>query len=63
MKLINNVNPNIFREYDVRGVYPTDLNQDVAYTFGKAYGTYIKRFGQMRCVVGMDNRYSSEFFK
>ena len=58
--ITNNINPNIFREYDVRGVYPTDLNKDVAYTFGKAYGSYIKRFGQNRCVVGRDNRYSSD---
>ena len=58
--ITNNINPNIFREYDVRGVYPTDLNKDVAYTFGKAYGTYIKKFGQNKCVVGRDNRYSSD---
>lgn len=60
MKLIKEINPNIFREYDVRGVYPKDINEDVAYTFGKAYGSYIKRFGQTRCVTGRDNRYSSE---
>lgn len=59
MKLVSNINKEIFREYDVRGVYPTDINEDVAYTFGKAYGTYIKRFNQDTCVVGMDNRYSS----
>ena len=60
MKITTDINPNIFREYDVRGVYPTDLNKEVAYTFGKAYGSYIKRFGQNRCIVGRDNRYSSD---
>ena len=34
----------IFREYDIRGVYPTDLNEDVAYTFGKSYGSYIRKY-------------------
>ncbi len=58
--ITNNINPNIFREYDVRGVYPTDLNESVAYTFGKAYGTYIKRFNQSTCVIGHDNRLSGE---
>ena len=56
----NNINPNVFREYDVRGVYPTDINENFAYIFGKAYGTYIKRFNQTECVVGHDNRLSSD---
>lgn len=53
------INKNIFREYDIRGVYPKDLNKDVAYIIGKAYGTYIKKFNQKDCVIGYDNRYSS----
>lgn len=60
MELTKNINTNIFREYDVRGVYPTDLNEDISYTFGKAYGTYIKKFNQDDCIVGHDNRLSSD---
>jgi len=60
MEINRNINPNIFREYDVRGVYPTDINESVSYTFGKAYGTYIKRFNQSKCVIGHDNRLSSD---
>lgn len=60
MEINKNINPNIFREYDVRGVYPTDINESVAYTFGKAYGTYIKKFNQTECVIGHDNRFSSD---
>ncbi len=60
MELTRNINPNIFREYDVRGIYPTDINEDVSYTFGKAYGTYIKKFQQQVCIVGHDNRLSSD---
>ena len=55
-----NIDKNIFREYDVRGVYPTALNEEVALVFGKAYGTYIKKLGKNICVIGHDNRYSSE---
>ena len=55
-----NIDKNIFREYDVRGVYPTSINEDTALVFGKAFGTYIKRLGKNICIVGHDNRYSSD---
>ena len=32
-KYKNNLDKNIFRGYDVRGVYPTNLDEDTAYTF------------------------------
>lgn len=59
MKIVNNIDKNIFREYDIRGTYNVNLNEDVSYTIGKAYGTYIKRFNETICVVGHDNRLSS----
>ncbi len=59
MKVVRNINKNIFREYDIRGIYPTDIDEDVAYTIGKAYGTYIKRYDEKMCLVGHDNRISS----
>ncbi len=59
MKLTNDMNYNIFRGYDIRGVYPSDLNSDVAYTIGMSFGSYIKRLGKKVCVVGYDNRFSS----
>lgn len=58
MKITNDINKYIFRGYDIRGKYPNDLNEDVAYTIGKAFGTYIKKFNQTKCIVGHDNRYS-----
>lgn len=54
-----NINKYIFRGYDIRGVYPTDLNKDVAYTIGRSFGTYVKNMGKVNCIVGRDNRYSS----
>jgi len=59
MKITRNINKNIFREYDIRGIYPTDIDEDTAYTIGKAYGTYIKKYGENMCLVGHDNRISS----
>ena len=59
MKLVKEINPNIFREYDLRGVYPDDITEDVAYTLGKSFGTYIKKLGFVKTVIGHDNRLSS----
>ncbi len=31
----------IFREYDIRGIVDKDLNEDVYYNLGRAYGTFL----------------------
>ena len=31
----------IFREYDIRGIVDQDLNEDVYYNLGRAYGTFL----------------------
>ena len=28
------INPAVFKAYDIRGVYPTDINEDFAYKLG-----------------------------
>jgi phosphomannomutase len=50
------VNFDIFRAYDIRGVYPTDIDEDAYYRIAKAY-TYL--FKPTEVVVGMDARVSS----
>ncbi len=51
---------NIFREYDIRGIYPKEINEEVAYTIGKSYGSYIQdKLKRNICGVGRDNRLSS----
>ena len=50
---------NIFRGYDIRGVYPSNLDEDTAYTFGLGFGTHIQKLGFKKCVIGHDNRLSS----
>ena len=32
MKYKENINKNIFRGYDIRGIYPTEIDEDTAYT-------------------------------
>ncbi len=54
------INKNIFREYDIRGVYDTELNEKLAYLIGISYGTKLQEFGKNTTVLGYDNRLSSE---
>ncbi len=55
MKIVK-INENIFREYDIRGIYDIDINIDVAYTIGRSFGSYIKN---KQVIIGYDNRTSS----
>jgi len=53
------INQHIFRGYDIRGKYPTDINGEIANVIGRSFGTYVKKLGKATCIVGRDNRYSS----
>jgi len=53
------INPNIFREYDIRGIVDKDLAPDVVKTLGQAMGTYFRAQGRKRVAVGRDCRLSS----
>ena len=58
------VNPNIFREYDIRGIVGQDLSPEVARTLGKGIGTYFRRQGRRGVAVGRDCRLSSpEYYR
>ncbi|MFQ5627748.1 MAG: phosphomannomutase/phosphoglucomutase [bacterium] len=54
------VNPNIFREYDIRGIADVDLVDSTAMLIGKALATHLKREDKKTIVVGRDVRLSSE---
>ena len=59
----NIINPNIFREYDIRGVVGEDLTPDNVELIGKAIGSYIRRNGGKTLTVGRDMRQSSVDFR
>ena len=59
MQLTKEINPKMFREYDLRGVYGTDITEDISYTLGKSFGSYIQKQGETKTLVGHDNRISS----
>lgn len=53
------INPNIFREYDIRGIVDKDLTPAVVETLGKGIGSYFRRQGKREVAVGRDCRLSS----
>jgi len=54
------MNPQVFREYDVRGIVGEDLNHDFVYNLGRAIGTYGRDRNVRVMTVGRDCRLSSE---
>jgi phosphomannomutase len=53
---VNVVNPDIFKAYDVRGLYPSEVNETAAHDIGGAFVTYL---GAKRIAVTRDMRTSS----
>lgn len=49
--------PHIFKSYDVRGIYPTEFNEEIVYRIIQGY---IKIFNPKKVVVGRDVRKSGE---
>lgn len=52
-------NQEILREYDIRGQIDINLSEDDAYALGCAFGSYVKKKGGQKVVVGYDGRHSS----
>ena len=48
----------IFKAYDIRGVVPSTINEDVAQSLGKAFGNAALQKGETTVVVGRDGRLS-----
>lgn len=61
--MTSSINPQIFREYDIRGVVGEDLTPDSVTKIGKAIGTFMKRNGGKTLVLGRDVRASSVEFR
>ena len=54
---MSEINQTIFRQYDIRGIYPDQLNQETAYQIGRLFVYYTKA---KKILVGYDMRLSSE---
>jgi phosphomannomutase / phosphoglucomutase len=53
------MNPQIFREYDIRGIADRDLTDDVVRAVGRAFAQKMGERGKRRIAVGRDVRLSS----
>jgi len=50
------LDPKVFKAYDVRGIYPTELDEDGAYAISRGY---VEQFEPKQIAVGRDMRLSS----
>ena len=50
------INPDIFKAYDVRGLYPGEINEEVARLIGRGFAAYLQND---RVAVSRDMRVSS----
>jgi len=56
------INPKIFREYDIRGIVGQDLDEELVETLGRAMGTFFVGRGKKDVAMGRDCRLSSPGF-
>jgi len=56
------LNPQIFREYDIRGIAGKDMDDADVAQLGMAVGTYLRRRGKQHLTVGRDCRLTSEAY-
>jgi phosphomannomutase len=52
------LNPSIFKAYDIRGIVPATINDEVAEALGRAFGQRALQVGEKRVAVGRDGRVS-----
>jgi phosphomannomutase len=50
------LDPKVFKAYDIRGIYPSELDEEGAYAIGRAY---VEQFNPKRIAIGHDVRLSS----
>ncbi len=56
------LNPEIFRQYDIRGIAGQDMDEEDVVALGKGIGTYLQRQGKSYVAVGRDCRVTSDAY-
>ena len=54
------INPIIFKQYDIRGIYPSEINEKIAYQIGGSFVDFLNILKKAKIVVGRDLRKSSK---
>ena len=52
------LNASIFKAYDIRGVVPSTIDEDIAFALGQAFGSRALAEGEKTVAVGRDGRLS-----
>ena len=56
------MNPEMFREYDIRGIAGKDMTEDDVMRIGKGIGTFLRNHGRSKLNVGRDCRVTSDLY-
>ena len=56
------MNPEMFREYDIRGITGKDMTEDDVVLIGKGIGTFLQKQGNRKITVGRDCRETSDSY-
>ena len=60
------LNPSIFKAYDIRGLYPQEINEEAVYKIGLAFGLWLNRKSKkkpLKIILNSDVRISSPKLK
>ncbi len=57
------MHPKVFREYDIRGIVGTEMEDQDIVQVGRAFGTYMMRQGKRHVAMGRDCRLSSDRYR
>jgi phosphomannomutase len=52
------LNPHVFKAYDIRGIVPSQIDEEFAFHLGMAFGTLLKSLGENKVCIGRDGRLS-----
>ncbi len=61
--MTSDLNPDIFRQYDIRGRVAEDLTDEAVSILARAIGSYLCHQGSKRISLASDNRHSSDGFR
>ena len=56
------LNPEIFRQYDIRGIAGKDMTEEDVEQLGRGIGTYLRRNGSTKITVGRDCRVTADAY-
>ncbi len=56
------MNPEMFREYDIRGIAGKDMTENDVVLIGKGVGTFLREHGCSKLTVGRDCRLTSDLY-